>query len=204
MQYANDGTLETIRVVAATMIGASPEEREAARRRAAEQREAVLARVSTPATPQPPPRGGPFADLDPSERFARVRELARQGGPDSLPALGEALGQDPDPALRRAAAAAIGNIGGPEAFGLLEGALGDDDASVRLQAIRGLRAADPATAVNAYGDVVRQDPDPAVRRAAVDLAASLGLEGAQVLELALDDDDERVRQAAERALQRLE
>lgn len=200
MLYANDGTLETVRVHAATMIGASPEAREAARKRAAERRQAVLARVNAPATPEPPGGAGAFADLSQSERFARVRELARQGGPESLMLLGEALGQDPDPALRRAAAAAIGNIGGPEAANMLQGALSDDDASVRMQALRGLRAAEPATAVAAFGTVLQQDPDPAVRRAAVELAAGLGDQAFDLLQLALDDDDERVRAAAEAAL----
>lgn len=204
MAYADDGSLESVRVHAATLIGASPEEREAARQRAVEQRQAVLARVKAPTTPEPAEGGGAFGALEQSERFARVRELARQGDPDSLPILGEALSGEPDPALRRAAAAAIGNIGGPEATRLLEGALSDDDASVRMQALRGMREAEPAVAVNAYGDVIQRDPDPAVRRAAVDLVASLGDEGLEVLEMALDDDDDRVRQAAETALERLE
>jgi hypothetical protein len=204
MAYADDGTLESVRVHAATLIGASPEEREAARKRAAEQRQAVLARVRSPATPESPEGGGGSADADQAERFARVRELARQGGPDSLPSLGDVLSGDPDPALRRAAAAAIGSVGGPEAAQLLQGALADDDASVRMQALRGLRGADPAIALNAYGDIVQRDPDPAVRRAAVDLAAGLGTDGAEVLEIALDDDDDRVRQAAERAIERIE
>lgn len=207
MQYGPDGrALRAVRVHAASSIGASPEEREAARKRAAERRQAVLARAaaSTPAAPAPPDRrGGPLADLSQSERFARLRELSRQGDAASLPELGDVLRDDPDPALRRAAAAAIANIGGPEAADALEDALDDEERTVRIQALRALRSADQESANDAFADVLASDPDPAVRRAAVELAAGLGAAGEDLLEMALDDEDEAVVRAAESALRRI-
>lgn len=80
----------------------------------------------------------------------------------------------------------------------------DDGAiEVRIQAMRGLHVIDGEAAAASLGELALGDADPALRRQAVHLLATLrGDEARATVELAASDPDDAVRQAAEEALTR--
>ncbi|NML14692.1 HEAT repeat domain-containing protein [Azohydromonas caseinilytica] len=109
------------------------------------------------------------------------------------------LATDADPAIRLQAISTLaeGSEAGVDratARAALETALSDPDAQVRAQALSGLVSND-SNAAFAYQIQGLRDADPAVRLMAVETLAAEG-EGRALLQSALNDPDEAVRQAA--------
>jgi HEAT repeat protein len=92
----------------------------------------------------------------------------------ALVAAGDALA-DPDPRVRRVAAHVLGDLDPQEARDLLAACLRDEDAGVRATAIASLARGGTATALASIIEG-SDDPDPSVRRAAVEAIASLGVQ----------------------------
>lgn len=138
-----------------------------------------------------------------AERLAAIRGLARQQDDATIEVLGALVALDPDGTVRRIATTALGNIGGEAAAAALEVALVDQDVEVRIQAMRGLHVIHGEAAAAALGELALGDADPALRRQAVHLLATLRSgEARSTIELAATDPDDAVRQAAEEALTR--
>jgi hypothetical protein len=158
----------------------------------------------TPGPPAPPPPGyQELASKDKTSRLGAIRGLARQADEAALEMLGALAAHDADATVRRIAATALGNIGGEAVVPALEAALADADVEVRIQAMRGLHAIDPEAAAAPLGELVLGDPDPGLRRQAINLLATLrGEEAHATVELAASDPDDSVRQVAEKALTR--
>lgn len=140
---------------------------------------------------------------DRAARVQEVRELARSGDPAAVRDLSAILASDDDPAIRRLAVGALAGIGDPGATEPLAQALDDEDRAVRVQVVRALH--------NLLGDdvapylarVVTSDQEPAVRMMAVQMAADLpGGPALEVLQQALNDPDDEIREMAEAALDR--
>ena len=140
---------------------------------------------------------------DRAARVQEVRELARSGDPAAVRDLSAILASDDDPAIRRLAVGALAGIGDLSATEPLAAALGDEDRAVRVQVVRALH--------NLLGDdvapyltrVVTSDEEPAVRMMAVQMAADLpGGPALEVLQQALNDPDQEIREMAEAALDR--
>lgn len=150
-------------------------------------------RVQTASAPQ---------ELDRGERLRLVRQLARE---KDTKALANYLAQDSDASVRRIAATALGNISDDAAAAALQGALTDQDPSVRIRATRGLRLIMGAEAASLLSAIATTDKDPEVRRLTVHLLSELeGPIARAAVRSALNDPDEAVRRAAERANHRLE
>lgn len=145
-----------------------------------------------------------LATLDNARRVDAVRGLARRKDEAAASVLAEALVRDGNVAVRRLAANALSSgEAGEVALDALKAALGDAERSIRIQAMRGLTVNLGNGSASLLVDVVQNDGDPAVRRAAVQLVSAMdGDEAQQVLEAALDDDDDTVRRIAEAALNR--
>jgi hypothetical protein len=142
--------------------------------------------------------------MDNDRRVEAIRALARTKDEAATGVLAEALVRDDNVAVRRLAANALssGDVG-DAAVEALTAALGDDERSIRIQAMRGLTVGLGDASAPLLAEVVRSDGDPAVRRAAVQLASSMeGDQALEVIELAVDDDDDTVRRIAEAALNR--
>jgi hypothetical protein len=155
--------------------------------------------ASAPAAPVVARPGGP-------ERAAQLRRIgalaARRDAP-ALGALAATLAGDADPFLRARAAAALSQTRQPEASRALEAALGDRDASVRIQAVRGLVLLAREQAVDPVGRLLATDPDARVRRTAAYSLGALRSESARAaLQAATLDADASVRRAASAALTR--
>ncbi|MGI9491277.1 MAG: HEAT repeat domain-containing protein [Geminicoccaceae bacterium] len=137
-----------------------------------------------------------IAKLGKAERLAEIRDLATARDELSANTLVEVLILDSDVTARRIAVTALGNLRSELAVDGLEAALGDRDRSVRIQALRGLRMVLAKNATSILAEVVASDPDPVVRRTAVELAAGLRSSAArEVLELGSLDVDPSVRDA---------
>lgn len=146
-------------------------------------------------------KGAP-QELDRGERLRLVRQLARE---KDTHALANYLAKDSDASVRRIAATALGNIRDDAAAAALQGALTDEDPSVRIRATRGLRLIMGADALPLLSTVATTDKDPEVRRLTVHLLSELdGPIARAAVESALNDPDEAVRRAAERASHRLQ
>jgi hypothetical protein len=160
----------------------------------------------TPTEKQPAPTPPTYQELatkGKAERLAAIRALARQQDDAAIEVLGALLAHDPDPTVRRIAATALGNIGGEAAAAALEPALTEPDVEVRIQAMRGLHVIKGEAAAAALGELALHDADPALRRQAVHLLATLrSAEARSTVELAASDPDDSVREAAEEALTR--
>ena len=161
-------------------------------------------RQRPPAAPSPPlPAYEELATKGKSERLMAIRALARNKDEAAVAMLGALLAQDADGMVRRIAATALGNVGGKSAAAALEAALADPQVEVRIQAMRGLLAIDGKAAAAPLGELALGDADPALRRQAVDLLATLRSDEARsTIRLASSDPDEAVRAAAEEALTR--
>jgi HEAT repeat protein len=156
-----------------------------------------------PAPAPEPPSYEELAKKDKGERLAAIRALARQKDDAAIEALGALLAHDPDGTVRQIAATALGNIGGEAVVPALEVALVDQDVEVRIQAMRGLHVINGEAAAAPLGEVALRDADPAPRRQAIHLLATLRSDEARsTIELAATDPDDAVRQAAEEALTR--
>ena len=185
----------------------------------------ISAQPGTPTTPNPPvaDQGSPGTTapgttaspppgiVDPQAQQPQslpqtVQDLAqraRQNDAGALAALIDMLGQSNDPAVRQDIAAALGAIGGSAAVDALTAASKDQDSTVRTRAMLALgqigdeRLAGPAT------DLLRNDPDPTVRRTAVWALSMLQNDDSyRTIEAATEDPDQNVRQAAADTLER--
>lgn len=187
-----DDRLREIRVYA---VEEDPE----ARRQAGIQQARQAARADPAAA-----TGAPGTDRrERAERVQQVRELARTGGPEATRELAQILASEPDPALRRLAIGALAGLGDPAASAPIANALRDEDRAVRVQAVRALHNLLGDEVAPYLADVVALDHEVAVRMMAVQLAANLeGGPAVEVLERALNDPDEEVREMAAAALGR--
>ena len=180
----------------------------------------ISAQPDTPTTPNPQiaDQGSPGATASappgivdpqapqpqtPTELVQDLAQRARQKDAGALAALIEMLGQSNDPGVRQDIAAALGGIGGSAAVDALAAASKDQDSTVRTRAVLALgqigdeRLAGPAT------DLIRNDPDPTVRRTAVWALSMLQNDDSyRTIEAATSDPDQNVRQAAADTLER--
>jgi hypothetical protein len=146
-------------------------------------------------------------DSQPQQQNARWENVtnlirqARQQEPAALVSLVEILASEPDVAVRQAAAAGLATIRTPEAVFALTGALGDPEPLVRIAAVSSLGMLRDETQAPVITQVLARDRDAAVRRAAVQVLATLhSAEARRGLEMAASDSDASVRQAAKDAL----
>jgi HEAT repeat protein len=126
--------------------------------------------------------------------------LARDLGPDALPALRE-IAQDPNPTLASKAVYLASEIAGEEAAAILRQAGEHPEPALRVAAAAGLRNLDERQAEPTV-DALLQDDDPGVRKVALRSAARMRSPRlhARVEEIADRDPDPAVRSAARDAL----
>lgn len=142
-------------------------------------------------------------ERDPVLRRMAIMSLGRIGGDPAVPPLAAVLG-DPDMGARMQAVRALGRVGNAAALEALAPALSDKEPNVRLQVIKMFGRWQEAAAVEALRDVLLDDSDPMVRREAVAaLAGHSGEEAEFALEIAAADSDQRVRDAALAAIDRV-
>jgi hypothetical protein len=141
--------------------------------------------------------------LPPEERAARLRalrDLERRRDPAVTSELAR-FSQDGDPVIRGEALGALARRGGREAVAALETALGDQLASIRMQALRGLRRAQGDDATPSLAASLLRDPDAMVRRTAAQLlGGSKHPEAGRALEAAVVDPDASVRRVVAASL----
>lgn len=139
-------------------------------------------------------------------RLAYLGSLSRRGDDGAVAELSRILAQDPDPVVRTQAALALSRAGDPRATPALMAALADQQASVRIQAVHGLRRVEGDRAAEALGRVLLSDPDPSVRRVTASVLASLrdAAAGSALGTAISADGDASVRQAAAAAYRRWE
>ena len=190
------------RLVAVRVYAASPpvegeaveREQRGGRRESAVQRQAAEQRLSGRTA---------AAERERTALLQRVRELARAQDPQGVPELAEVLTGEADASTRRLAVNALANIGGEEATAALRTAVDDPDPTISVQALRSLQSVMGEQMTSVLAEVVETHPDPTLRRTAVEIAARLqGDEARAVIERALEDSDEAVRSAAEKAAAR--
>lgn len=140
------------------------------------------------------------------ERSGRVRAiqmLKRQRNPEATETLIGLMRGDVDPVVRERAAAALVDVGGREVASAFTAALTDTAVFVRVQAVRGLARIQGNAAAETLVRAADADPDPPVRRAAVEALAGLSGERVrQALARAANDTDPDTRQRALDALAR--
>jgi HEAT repeat protein len=142
-----------------------------------------------------------IARAEEDARLAAVRALAVRRDADAVSALSLLLAEDPAPGVQRAAIEALHGIGGEAMVPALEAGLSGDDASVRHAAVDAIGSIGGERALLDLGQVVFGDPEPEVRRLAVDyLAGDPGEPARAFLEAAAEDADPEVREAARGAL----
>ncbi len=105
-------------------------------------------------------------------RAAAARALGRTGDRGFVPLLSSALAEAPGLDVRAASARALGELGGPDAVRALRAALRQDSGLVREAAVRSLAALADRDQRPAIVDLL-DDPDWAVRSAAIEAAAGL-------------------------------
>ena len=152
-----------------------------------------------------PSRRGPVA-LTATQRTTMLAEVsqlvAAADRPYAIQRLTELVGSA-DPTVRARAAWALGRVGGPQAAVALAAATRDQARDVRVQAVYALRSAQAAGAVPTLGNLLLNDPDARVRRAAARVLGSLpGSEATSALTAATHDDDVMVRREVAGALRR--
>lgn len=131
------------------------------------------------------------------EKLLLIGGLARGGSPESARALADLLDQERGFSYRRALIDGLGASGASNAGALLADVVANEDgARERITAIRALD--DSPEAALALAGSAAEDPDSAVRVAAVGRLSQLGGDGALAVltRLARDDADYRVRSAA--------
>ncbi len=117
-----------------------------------------------------------------------------------VPALVDALERD-TPAVRAAAAAALGRVEGAGVAGALTGALHDADPWVRYLAVRSLGTMGDPSVGSEVLDLLRNDPAPHVRLAAIEVLGRLRpAEALEVLLPLAESSDRDIGAAAIRAL----
>jgi hypothetical protein len=138
---------------------------------------------------------------DRAVRLHRVKALAQSRSTDAIVELSAILENDPDAAIRRFAVSGLGWRRDRATLEPLVGALEDANATVRAMAVKGLYRLLGREAAPYLIRVIEEDGEASVRIVAVQQAAKLPANaGAAVLELALADTDEGIRQAAAAAL----
>jgi HEAT repeat protein len=145
--------------------------------------------------------GGMFSILlrtapTPALRKEILRLLAESSQELSVGSLGRAL-DDPDPAVRQSAAASLGNLGVDALLDAMTDAVLDSDHSVRVTAFQTLEDMHGFAAIWDVGERVVGDPDPRIRRRALELITYGGAENAfDHLTRALRDPDPGVSELA--------
>ncbi|MFT4625406.1 MAG: HEAT repeat protein [Myxococcota bacterium] len=135
----------------------------------------------------------------PELRALGVQALARSGGPEAVARLLR-LAEDADPQVRGAALDTLPEVAGPAGVQVLTRQA--QDPAVAWRAISGLQRIGSADARAALVELADGDAVPEVRAAAIQGAAwQAGPDLRRAIERAVDDDDERVREAAVSALQ---
>lgn len=134
------------------------------------------------------------------EKDRMVRRTAVDGlgmiGQAALPALSDAL-MDKRPVVRMQVTRALAMVGNKDAARVLEAGLHDRHAMVRIKAIQALGRMGGADMPFLLADVLRDEQDPVVRRAAVSTLGTLDRDSARwALKLATRDRDPAVRQVA--------
>lgn len=140
---------------------------------------------------------------DRDARLRTVREIARQPDAAASDALIQVLLEDEDPVIRGTATIGLGRVGGTQAIEALISALADEESSVRTRVVQALGKIGDERAVGAIGEVLKDDPDPRIRRAAVRaLGRQPSEEALRALEEATADSDVLVRKTAVLILER--
>jgi len=143
---------------------------------------------------------------DPADRKGAVEALHEDSDDRRRQLTVEALGAS-DPAARKRAVEELHDSREAEAIPTLVMALNDVDAEVRVKALLALQELGIATAMQAlapepFVEAVKSDPDPGVRRAALDVVGALAdesqnQEAIAAIEHARHDPDPHIRQLAE-------
>jgi HEAT repeat protein len=102
-------------------------------------------------------------DADAFVRATAAKLLGDVGDRAQVEPLVSRLLEDPDPIVRQRAAESLGRLGGEAAASGLARGLEDPVGSVRLAAVRGVRALDPGMALPALARLLLEDPDWEVR-----------------------------------------
>jgi HEAT repeat protein len=171
----------------------------------------ILGRIGPPAAPATAELAKLVGDEDPNVSIEAAHALANigPGAKGGVPALAAAL-ENPQSQARHAAAFALGNIGKDASAGvpaLVKVIKGNDDSLSLLcaWAIVQIQGATPRTAAEVVPELVigLESPLPPSRRMAAETLGALGKSAktaAPQLQRAAKDEDERVREAATKAL----
>lgn len=144
-----------------------------------------------------------FASLDRTMRLEHVTALVDEAEPADNDLLKQILRVDSNHKVREKAALALSQFDDEHAEEALLAALDDPNRAVRAEALRGLRHVQGARSASILADVIQHDPDPMVRRIAIDIAARLRSPFIDTaIEDAATDQDPMVREVAEQALRR--
>jgi HEAT repeat protein len=143
-----------------------------------------------------------LASPEQSDRIVAVRKLTELGADVALDLASSLLVSEQDPEVRGEVVAVFGKIGGDRISPLLESAMADADASVRKRAIQVWRTLDSQRAIPVFGRVLSEDPDTGARLMALQALIAIDDDAARIyVELARSDQDESIRQMANRALE---
>jgi len=137
-------------------------------------------------------------DLPDGVRIAVIHAVADAGLVQAVPVL---QGVSAPPPVAEAAWQALDRLGAPPPDKTLDARLADRDPATRAAAVRELLRRDRGAAVSQVAPVVIQDPDPAVRKAAVEALGALGTPDAvPPLERVFPDSSTDLQQATARAI----
>jgi len=144
-------------------------------------------------------------DHDAAVRRATASAIAEKGlSHDRLPAFWISQLNDSSAEVRAASTAVLGTLSDPSAIDPVVARLGDPDSTVRLYAVRALRALRDRRLVDHLANTLRTDSHWQVRAEAAESIGELGDRGAvSVLETARNDADANVRRAVADALRRV-
>jgi len=139
-------------------------------------------------------------DSDPVRRSYAAYALGEFFATPGIAACATALTTDADPRVRAAAASALGRLN-DDGAGALGTAFGDSDTTVKLAALGSAPRINSFSSVSSVAGLA-MDPDPTVRRAAVQVLDALGVTDSVmvVATVAQQDSDAGVRAAACHAL----
>jgi hypothetical protein len=130
-----------------------------------------------------------------------LADEAGRGSEGAVARLTDISASEPDAVVRQQAVAALGRLRGPDVEAALAAALADVDMSVRVRAVRELRAAGTEAALQSIAGALIGDPDPQVRLAAISALTSFpGRTMLQGLARASGDPNALVREEATRGL----
>ena len=142
-----------------------------------------------------------LATDDPSLQGTAAMALARSGTERSRTLLRE-LARSEHPMVAASALNSLGQLGGPDAEAALSEALQSPD--IAWSAVQGLQSLGTPSARATLRDAATQSSDPTVRSAVLQQLPNLGLDDTHdILERALEADDDLVQYAAVNALSRV-